>query len=177
MKNNLIALFLFAAFPVLANERHTSLGALSIISISVEGSSRAAVVLSGNETSYFRLDCIDRSDELGKRHKNTILVFSKKTPIARMNHQLFTGVQDFYCSGISEALFGGLKYGDNVRIDLLIDSHIDDFRGGTEVVNIKDIIVTVDPSVVLPVQYPHIRRSYKDSGSMLTDFTSREMLD
>jgi hypothetical protein len=154
-----------------AQATEVNLGSLKIQSISADGSFRAAVLLKGADTPYFRLDCIDRTDPEGDRSKNTILVVDSKNKIGIKNHQLFTGVHDFYCQGISH-LFENLKVGDTVNVKLQANVRTDEFRGGTEFADISQISVQAGKE--------SSSRTYdmpSKPGSITGFLTSRELLN
>jgi hypothetical protein len=117
------------------SQQEVDLGQMKIGYFSVEGTHRAVVVLRGENTPLFRLDC----------GRGVVLVVDSKKPIGSKPHQLFMGkTQEFYCQATSSGLFGGLVMGDTVDVKLKTEvKQINSPRGRVETVAIKDIIISV----------------------------------
>ncbi len=183
MKNLLIGILGIALTHLVfaqANPAKTTvnLGVLSITSTSGRIDGIGKMILTGLDTPFLKFDCIDGGPDVGVRPANTFLIVNTLKSIGSQKHQIFTGTSDFYCQGVYLKLFGGLRAGDQVSIDLSITVEKSNFRSDipAEIVKIEDVILTVIKSGPLSGQNRSTVRSLKSNPGTMVEFSSFEVI-
>lgn len=79
---------------------------------------KASITLAqGQGGQTIKLDCLD-----GRRPSNTLLTIIPGISFnSGPKHSVFTGISDFYCTGIMVELTKGLKVGDMLSLELDLD--------------------------------------------------------
>lgn len=158
MKKTLVTMLLSAAiFGATANADSLTLSRAELI-FSSESVFKNSIIFSG-ENFRLRVDCQD-----AREPSNTIVYLLTENENFKNQHEIFTGITDFYCHGL-------LKFRGNIGVNDKVDIEViysDTASSGYQTMTIEDLRILVSETDV---------RSYMDNPGTSGEFKSMEPVE